>query len=226
MTEAARRAPELTRPTWITAKTQSAGRGRQGRAWEMAEGNLAATLVLRPKCSAQEAAQRSFLAANALLQTLSLYTPIERLKVKWPNDVLLVGGKVAGILLEAQGQGGQVDQLLIGIGVNLAAAPDDMEEALFRPVALTDYGESVTPDAFLADLASAYATQEKKLKNFGFARIRQDWLQRAARLGEVIKVRTPKETMHGIFEDVDDAGNLVLGTPRGQKTITAADVYF
>ncbi|MEM8980186.1 MAG: biotin--[acetyl-CoA-carboxylase] ligase [Pseudomonadota bacterium] len=226
MLEAARRAPDLTRPTWILAKSQSSGRGRQGRNWAMPNGNFAATLVLSPNCTALEAAQRSFLASNALLKALALYTPIERLKVKWPNDVLLAGGKVAGILLEAQGQGGQVDQLMIGIGVNLASVPESVEDALFRPVALTQYGEAVDSERFLIDLASNYAIQEKTFAQFGFDRIREDWLQRAARIGEVIKARTPKETIHGIFETIDASGNLVLGTPRGQKTIPAADVYF
>ena len=176
MDEARRRAANITRPTWIMAHTQEAARGRQGRAWAMPRGNLAGTLVLKPRCSALEAAQRSFLASNALLQALALYTPIERLKVKWPNDVLLVGGKVAGILLEAVGQGGQVDALSIGFGVNLAKAPDEVVEALFAPVSLAEYGDLAKPEEFLADLASAYATQEKKLRALGFGRIRSDWL--------------------------------------------------
>ena len=118
--EAARLAPTLLKPTWIMARRQTAARGRRGRPWEMPPGNFAATLVMRPGGHPTWAALRSFVAANAVYATLDMYARDASLALKWPNDVLLSGGKVAGILLESTGKGKTVDWLSIGIGVNLA----------------------------------------------------------------------------------------------------------
>lgn len=227
MAEAARLAPTLTQPTWIMARTQTAGRGRRGRPWVVPAGNLNATLVFRPACTAVEAAKRSFLAANALEAALAIYVQPEKLSLKWPNDVLLSGGKVAGILLESSGQGPFVDWLSIGFGVNLAAVPEGVTDAAFAPTSLRAAGGwDVDPVDFLSVLADAYATQEDKLRTFGFARIRDDWLSKAARLGEVITARTGREEITGRFDTVDLDGNLVLQTAQGPRIIPAADVYF
>ncbi|WP_341214369.1 biotin--[acetyl-CoA-carboxylase] ligase [uncultured Limimaricola sp.] len=228
MAEAARRAASgLDGPTWIMAHEQTAGRGRRGRDWTSERGNLAATLVYRPEATPAEAARRSFLAAVALFETLAIHVDRTRLSLKWPNDVLMDGGKVAGILLESAGQGPYVDWLSIGIGVNLAVRPKGVRDAAFPPVAVADNGGPlIDPEDFLTHLADAFATEEGKLDAFGFARIREDWLRHAARLGEVITARTGAEEVTGVFETVDDAGNLMLRTPKGPRAISAADVFF
>ena len=227
MAEAARRAGDIDRPTWIIAQTQTAARGRRGRVWQAPAGNLNATLIFKPDATPAEAARRSFLAANALFAALSIYVPADKLSLKWPNDVLLSGGKVAGILLESSGQGPFVDWLSIGVGVNLRNAPQDVADAAFAPVSLTQMGGwEVEPVDFLTTLAYAYATQEARLAQMGFARIRQDWLAHAARLGEVITARTLREEITGTFDTIDDDGNLVLITGTGPRVISAADVYF
>ena len=226
MVEAARLAPELEHPTWIMARRQTAARGRQGRAWQNPEGNLAATLLMRPLGGPADAALRSFMAANALFETLALHVDRTKLAVKWPNDVLLSGGKVAGILLESMGTAQGLDWLAIGVGVNLAAVPDGVQDAAFPPTALSEHGDAVSPEAFLEELAANYATEEASFAELGFARIREDWLKRAARLGEVITARTSREEITGTFESIDEAGNLILRTPKGAQVIAAADVYF
>jgi len=225
MTEAARRAASLTSPTWIMAHVQTDGRGRRGHEWLAPSGNLTATLVYRPTTSAMFASQRSFVAANALYHALSRYVPADTLALKWPNDVLLNGGKVAGILLESAGHRGEIDYLCVGIGVNLQSAPD-VPDAAFAPTSLRDAGVDVTAEAFLTTLAHTYAVQENLLMTEGFARIRQDWLMKAARLGEVITARTLQATITGIFDTIDENGSLVLITGAGAQTIPAADVYF
>ena len=147
--------------------------------------------------------------------------------MKWPNDVLLNGGKVAGILLEATGRGGEVDWLSIGIGVNLVDVPADVQDAAFPPVSLRgEGGEACDQDEMLSMLASNMATEERIFAELGFGPIRESWLRKAARLGEVITARTAREEYVGTFETVDEAGQLVLQTPRGRVTIPAADVYF
>lgn len=228
MAEAARRAATIPGPTWIMARRQLSARGRRSRPWIMPEGNLAATLVFKPWATPAEAAKRSFLAANALYQALCIAAPGARLSIKWPNDILLNGGKVAGILLESASKGPVVDWLSIGIGVNLAASPAVVTDGgSAEPVNLRkETGVEMSPKDFLSLLANAYATQEAKLDAFGFVRIREEWLEHAARLGDVIIARTTTAEHVGIFETVDQDGNLCLSTAEGMQIIPAADVYF
>ncbi len=209
------------------AHNQTSPRGRRGRKWDNPPGNLAATLMMRPGGVPAWAALRSFLAANALYQTLALYAPRDALSLKWPNDVLLDDRKVAGILLESAGAGGKVDWLAIGFGVNLLHTPTPAADAIVAPVSLQEItGEAVAPEEFLTMLAGHYATEESILDRLGFEAIRQDWLAHAAKLGEVITAKTPKQTISGIFDTIDSEGNLVLITGTGPQKISAADVYF
>jgi BirA family biotin operon repressor/biotin-[acetyl-CoA-carboxylase] ligase len=148
--------------------------------------------------------------------------------LKWPNDVLLNGGKVAGILLESVGQGARLDHLVIGIGVNLAAAPDPatLEPGAVPPVSLAgETGVTVTPAAFLDLLAPAYDARERQFATYGFAPIRTAWLAHAARLGQTITARTAREETAGTFRDVDMEGHLVLETAKGPVRIAAADIF-
>ncbi len=149
------------------------------------------------------------------------------LSLKWPNDVLLNGGKVAGILLESSGRADRVEWLSIGFGVNLVAAPDGVTDADFPPVSLAgEGGEATDRDELLSLLASNMATEERIIAELGFGPIREKWLRRAARLGEAITARTARDEITGTFETVDEAGQLVLTTAKGRVTIPAADVYF
>lgn len=227
MTEAARVAASLTSPTWIMAHNQTAARGRRGRAWVTPVGNLNATLVFKPDATPAQAAQRSFLAANALYHALAIFVPADQLSLKWPNDVLLNGGKVAGILLESASSGTGVAYLSIGIGVNLSHVPQGVADAAFAPTSLKAAGGwDVDAADFLTSLASAYADQEDLLETHGFAHIRANWLKHAARLGEVITARTSTAEITGTFDTIDADGNLVLITQAGAQSIPAADVYF
>ena len=229
MAEAARRSASLMGPTWIMAKNQNAARGRRGRMWTHPKGNFAATLGLRPAEAPDKVALRSFVTALALADALTaLSGRPEAFALKWPNDVLLNGGKVAGILLESIGQAGQINHVAIGIGVNLVAAPSisEVEENAVRPVALTSLGAEVTQLECLEALASAYASWETRFTTYGFAPIREAWLSRATRLGEVITARTSADQYVGTFETVDMDGNLVLTTGTSRRAIPAAEIFF
>jgi BirA family biotin operon repressor/biotin-[acetyl-CoA-carboxylase] ligase len=230
MAEAARAAQTLAGPEWVLALSQTAARGRRGRAWAMPPGNFAASLTMRPSGPVADVALRSFVAATALRDALiAVGCPAEALSLKWPNDVLLHGGKLAGILLESVSDGrGGVSHLIIGIGVNLAKAPppEQVEAGAVRPVALADIGVHVTPEALLDALAPAYAAREESLATHGFAATRREWLTHAARLGEVITARLPGEEISGTFRDIDGTGNLILQTAQGPRAIAAADIHF
>ncbi|WP_170769284.1 biotin--[acetyl-CoA-carboxylase] ligase [Ruegeria lacuscaerulensis] len=230
LNEAARIAPTAAGPVWIMAYNQTSARGRRGRAWANPVGNLAATLLMRPRGEPEQAALRSFVAAIALYDACVAVTGrSDGLSLKWPNDVLLNGGKLAGILLESTGMGRELGHLAIGIGVNLSQAPqpDALEEGAVRPVSLlSETGADVMPEDFLTELAANYARYESQFVTYGFEPIRTAWLDRAARLGEVITARTTTSETVGTFETVDGNGNLVLNTAKGRAAIPAADVYF
>ena len=230
LNEAARIAPELGGPEWILAHAQTAARGRRGRAWANPTGNLAATLVMRPAEDPARVALRSFVAALALFDACVEVTGRpEGFALKWPNDVLLNGGKLAGILLESAGQGTAMAYLAIGVGVNLALAPDagDVEPGAMRPVSLlSETGADVDPETFLTHLAAAYDRYERQFTAYGFDPIRRAWLARAAKLGETITARTTTSETTGTFKTIDEQGNLVLKTPKGVVSIPAADIFF
>lgn len=223
--EAFRRAPQLSAPLWILAAEQTAGRGRRARPWVSPPGNFYGTLALQVTEPPATVALRSFAAALALRDAFVAVTGLpQSFTLKWPNDVLLNGGKVAGILLEASG-----DTLAIGIGVNLIGAPpaSAVEPTATAPVSLLgETGLRLTPEAFLDHLAPAYAARDAAFKAGGFDALRVDWLAHAARLGERIVARTGTEIREGIFESVDAEGNLILRMSSATLAIPAAEVFF
>ncbi|WP_103258178.1 biotin--[acetyl-CoA-carboxylase] ligase [Tabrizicola aquatica] len=228
--EGFRRAASLPGPTWVLAGVQTAGRGRRARPWSSPEGNFHGTLVLKPSEPPETVALRSFAAALALRDALVQLTGLPgSFTLKWPNDVLCNGGKLAGILLESQGLNSTHPVLCIGIGVNLIAAPDasQVEAGAVPPVSLLhETGLRITPGAFLDALAPAYAAWEARFVTEGFAPLRAAWLAHAARLGETIRARTGQDSREGVFDGIDATGNLMLRTPSGTLAIPAAEVFF
>ncbi|NEX44658.1 biotin--[acetyl-CoA-carboxylase] ligase [Pseudotabrizicola algicola] len=228
--EGFRQAPHLAGPAWIMAAEQTAGRGRRARPWVSPRGNFYATFVMQSHEAPAQIALRSFVAALALHDALCQVTGSTRgLALKWPNDVLLGGGKVAGILLECQAAGQGLQTLAIGIGVNLIAHPpaELVEPGATLPVSvLSESGQRVSPEAFLAKLAPAFAAREAQFSAGGFAPIRAEWLSHAARLGEPIRARTGTQDRHGTFSTIDGSGNLILHMSDGPVSIPAAEVFF
>lgn len=227
---AASLAPGLAGPAWVVAGEQTAGRGRRGRAWASPRGNFYGSLVMRPQGPPAQAALRSFTAALALHDACVGLTGLpQAFALKWPNDVLLNGGKLAGILLESAGQGGQVSHLVIGIGVNLIGAPpaELVEPGAVTPVSLLgETGLRIPPERFLLHLAAAFARWEAVFAAEGFAPLRAAWLGRAARLGERIRARTGSTERQGLFETIDASGALVLNIDGRREVIPAAEVFF
>jgi BirA family transcriptional regulator, biotin operon repressor / biotin---[acetyl-CoA-carboxylase] ligase len=206
-------------PLWIMAHEQTAGRGRRGRAWVSQRGNLFATLLI--PAEAPLAAQLAFAAALAVGETVSAYAPSSSVALKWPNDVLLEGGKVAGILLEAVGQ----DMLAIGIGINLAHHPEETE---FPATSIASPGRPApVPGDALLRLAGRMAAWYEIWRQQGFAPLRTTWLSRAAGLGQAVRVRREQNELHGMLESLDSDGALLLRQASGGiARITAGDVFF
>ena len=218
--EACRRAQAgETGPLWISAARQTVGRGRRGRNWETLTGNLAATLLLTPPRPLAEWPQLSFAAAIATADMVAECAPHARIAVKWPNDVLGDGRKLAGILLERAGAA-----LAIGIGVNLAYFPAETE---FPATALAELGAGpVAADAALAKLAVHFAKWYDIWVMQGFAPLRDAWLARAAGLGARIRARLPEGERFGLFEGIDESGGLLLNEAGRIRTISAGEVFF
>ena len=208
---------------WISAKAQDAGRGRRGSAWTSSPGNLFATLLLSDPSPPPLAPQLSFVAALALHDAVAECAPQigPLLKVKWPNDLLLGGAKLAGILIEGESEPSFA--VVIGFGVNCVAHPPN------TPYPATDLaaaGALVEPGRVLVALAEAMQRRRAQwARGDGFAGIRADWLKRAAGLGKEIRVRLPEREFSGRFEGLDDAGHLLVRGPAGVTTVTAGEVF-
>jgi BirA family biotin operon repressor/biotin-[acetyl-CoA-carboxylase] ligase len=211
--------------TLVWAKAQTAGRGRGGRSWISPAGNLYLSLVLRPDCPAARAAELGFVAAVALVAALDRLSPGLDLAFKWPNDVLFGGGKLAGILIEAESGTAAMDWLVLGLGVNVATAPAGTE---LPAAALSERGSGITVEALLAAFADDFLAWTKRWQAEGFSPVRQAWLARARGLGQPVSVRLPNTTLRGTFVDLDADGALVLGQTDGGETrrVTAGDVFF
>ena len=211
-------------PLWIMARRQRAGRGRRGRAWQTEEGNLTATLLLRPNLPQAVSAQLSFAAALAVAEMAEHFAPKAVVAVKWPNDVLAEGKKLAGILLECASARAGMNWLAIGIGVNLAGHPEGTE---FPATSLARLGIAAPPaEEALTILAARFAHWYDVWMNAGFETLREAWLARAVALGTHIRARLPQETREGVFEGIDETGALLLNEGGRISAIAAGEVFF
>lgn len=210
----------------VWALEQSAGRGRRGRSWRSPPGNLYCSLLLRPDCPASTAMQLTFVAAVSLAETVAAALPQGTVVTcKWPNDILVEGRKVAGILLETSsvGDADALEWLVAGVGVNIAHYPADVE---FPATSLRAEGAAdVAPAALLADFCRCFQSSMATWRSLGFAAIRAAWLKRAYGLGEAIEVRLAGETLRGVFQTLDRNGALVLRQNGQERRITTGDVF-
>lgn len=220
--------------TLVIARTQDAGRGRRGRQWQSPPGNLYASLILRPTCPVSAAGQLSFVASVALAEA------VERLvlnagarpdcapevRCKWPNDVLVNGRKIAGLLLESDARGPHaVDWVILGLGLNVAHHPADVERPA-TSLAIESLGHP-SLEAAEAAVFEAFAGRYAQWCQEGFAPIRQAWLDRAAGMGKSAAVRLQRETLEGVFRGLDSDGALLLEGVGGEvQRIAAGDLFF
>ncbi len=209
---------------WITAARQSEGRGRNGRVWTSEPGNLFASLLLIDPAPPARAAELGFVTSLALALALrQILGEDPALRIKWPNDILYDGAKLAGILLESVALPHGF-ACVAGIGVNCGSHPEGM---LYPATDLaTAAGRDIAPAAVFEALASAMARQLDLWSNgAGFATIRAEWLALAAGVGGPIKIARPNETLEGVFETIDDTGRLILRQESGERAIDAGDVF-
>ena len=207
----------------IQALEQKQGRGRHGRDWVSPLGNLYMSFSLAPDCAADVAGQLSFVVAVALSRAVGRVQDGDHVRaLKWPNDLLVNGKKLAGILLESDIKDGKVSYLIVGCGVNILSAPDGA-------IAIKDIcGDKQVPihpfrDMVLEEVNSVY----RLWKEEGFERIREEWLAQAYGLNEQMSVTLADKQVKGCFVDLDEKGQLLLRTEDGQDiAINSGDIYF
>ncbi len=207
-------------PLWVTARRQTAGRGRRGRIWVSEPGNLYASLLLKAPAAREKFAELSFVSALAVRDAAARFAAAHiEVALKWPNDVLIEGRKFCGILLEAID-----DTVVIGIGVNCAHHPAD---AIYPATDLVSAGVVASPDRLFEQLSG---TMQARLTQWdrgaGFAAIREDWLKRATGVGGPVRVALPDGEHGGRFETIDQHGRLMLRRGDGAiEAISAGDVF-
>ena len=203
----------------ITAVRQNKGRGRRGRSWVGMEGNLFMSLGIEVPLAWP--GQLIFIVTLALAQSILKLSPAEDVRIKWPNDVLVRGCKISGILLE-KGEGGYV---IAGIGVNIAAAPD-LPGQSYSAVSLREAGILTERVEFLKLYLSCFDELWDKWRNEGFLPLREMWLSLAAGLRTEIKIVQEQTEKRGIFSGVDENGLLLLERNGKIEKISAGDVFF
>jgi BirA family biotin operon repressor/biotin-[acetyl-CoA-carboxylase] ligase len=213
-------------PVWITAAVQTAGRGRRGRNWSTEAGNLAATLLTTTQAPPAVAAQVSFLAALAAAELVDAYLGPLAARLKWPNDVLIAGKKAVGILVESGSRADGGLWLAIGVGVNLAHAPQGVD----RPAtSLAEHLAGPPPRAQDAAeiLAGRFEAWRRVWDAEGFAPVAKAWTERAIGLGAPCEARLPNRTLAGVALGLEPDGALRLRLDDGTvERITAGDVFF
>ena len=203
--------------TVVHADEQTAGRGRLTHKWFSPAGNLYVSILLRTGQPANRTAELSFLAALAVADTVEALLPRQtRAMLKWPNDVLVSGAKIAGILLE------QVDDAVVmGIGLNVLEAPGN---AAYKTTTIVANGGIASVDGARDILLAGLGRYLAVWRAEGFAPIREQWLGRSYPIGAAIRVNVEGQPMAGHFAGLDVDGALLLDTPQGRRRIVAGDV--
>ena len=208
-------------PLWIVAERQISGRGRHGRAWTSEPGNFYATLLLTepaPTCRAPELAFVTGVAVHDAVAEAAPNLP-QRLMLKWPNDLLCGGAKLAGILIEGEGT-----SVAVGIGVNCRHHPADTS---FPATDLVTCGARVSPGDLLSILSRTMLGRLGEWRQgVEFAAIRRAWLARAQALGSAISVRIGERAVHGRYDGIDDTGRLLLTLADERREIVSAGEVF
>ncbi len=213
---------------FIWAKTQTQGRGRYSREWVSSEGNLFVSVLLSPEAPLPEIHQLSFVASLAIVEALTPLIPQgEKLRCKWPNDLLLNGKKLGGILLESfetLEATGPKRWVVIGIGVNIDHCPEELENpaTYLKEAGVEIISAKIVLSRFIHHFIECYGVWQEK----GFTTIRKSWLKHCEGLGREVKVSLPQETIYGIFHALDAQGNLTLKLSNGKtRKIAAGDLY-
>ncbi|MEE9300236.1 MAG: biotin--[acetyl-CoA-carboxylase] ligase [Alphaproteobacteria bacterium] len=211
----------------LWAREQTAGRGRRGRPWVSPPGNLYCSLLLKADWPPFRASQLSFVTALGVCEAIDQLVDRPRVRCKWPNDVLMQGRKLAGVLLEsASEQSGQVDWLVLGLGVNIVSHPELPDGDAATDIK-TETGVELGVQELLEAFVGCFDNRRRGWEAAGFGPIREAWLERAEGLGEMVRVTIDNEEVDGRFDDLAETGELVLVLANGERRrLSAGDVRY
>lgn len=198
-------------PAWtvVRAASQSAGRGRRGKSFASPPGNSYTSFILRPQGRPEQVAQIALVAGLAVADAIAGIAPgLPAIRCKWPNDVLVDGHKVCGILVEAASSGERVDHVVVGIGINLVSHPEIEGHRIGDLAGLG--GGIIDRDAMLGALASALHGHVEAWQAGGFGALREAWIARAAGIGGEVRIEDGARTLRGRLIDIDGEGALLL----------------
>ncbi len=210
----------------IWSKRQTAGKGRAGRNWISNEGNMYASVLLKPTCRIEMLSQLSFVAAVAAFDTVAALLPdAESVQLKWPNDILAEGRKIGGILLESFSLPDVAGRwVVIGVGINVDNFPENVQ---FPATSLRDQGvELISAKIVLSRFIHHFIFRYNQWSSRGFAPIRRTWLEHAWGMDAELRVCLPQEELQGIFKGIDKDGGIVLEiAPRKRRILHAGDIF-
>lgn len=205
----------------IIADEQTSGKGRCGRKWISEQGNLYTSLLIPiNNIDKEKLGQVSFIASLAVLNSVKKCDDKANMKLKWPNDVLFVDAKFCGILLEIED-----DFLIVGIGVNVKAAPNN-NEINYKTTSLAEQNIIINKDDFADILWHEFIIIFNSWNQYGFLKIKKDWLLNAKGLNDPIKINLGAENLYGIFRGINDDGQILLEAEGKIKQISCGDVFF
>jgi BirA family biotin operon repressor/biotin-[acetyl-CoA-carboxylase] ligase len=209
-------------PLWLVTGHQTAGRGRRNRAWMAPPGNLAATILEVIDIAPAQAATLGFAAGVAMAEALRSFGVAAELK--WPNDVMLGGAKLSGILLEAEQTGDKL-AVIVGTGVNVVAAPPGLPYAV---ASLADAGHAISAERLFTVFSDQWAdTRALWDKGRGMPALRKRWLAHAAGIGKPLTVQIGERRIAGTFDTLDESGHLIVVTDEGKRMpIASGEVFF
>ena len=207
--------------TVVQALEQNAGRGRHGKTWDSQRGNLFISLLLRPAVGSRRWGELSFLSAVAVATILSEYINRQRIEVKWPNDVLINGNKIAGILLEVLDFGAKAPAVIVGIGINISKKPKKFE---YPVTCIQDYKNEITSsDEVLTSLLHSIVHWFRIWENDGFDMIRTEWMKRAYKLDGTVEVEGKNGSPAKFkFKGIDAEGAMLLDDENGTRNLYRA----
>lgn len=210
---------------WFVATAQSAGRGRNGRPWQSLPGNLFASLLLIDPCDPVDLPKLGFVAGTAAHAAVAcLLPPGIQPHLKWPNDLLVEGAKLCGILLEGRSLADSRRAVVIGIGVNCTHVPEGLP---YTATSVAACGGPADPASLFWHLAERMTAALARFdRGRGFAAIREEWLAGAHGLGQPVLVRQGETLREGVFGGIDETGRLLLDGQQGRAVIDAGDIAF
>lgn len=208
----------------VIAEEQTAGKGRLGKQWlSPSYQGIWMSLILRPPILVHEASQITMLTSLAINRAIWMYTRLP-IQIKWPNDLLINGKKVCGILTEMRGKQHRIDYVVVGVGINVNLSSD--LSGISKPITslATEWGKSIERAALLGTILDVWEQWYEVYREEGFLPIKRNWELLTQYTGQKITARTPHEEVTGIVRGINQLGALVLQTERGTKEIYSAEI--